>query len=96
MAGSLSSIDVENLPSHKSSAIEVEHRVHDVRHISHPTHGMECRQCLMRFRQTHLAGQAGMFLGGHHRRAGATIDTIDLGATQQFNEQRGIPIQLPA
>lgn len=24
------------------------------------------------------------------------IDTIDLGATQQFNEQRGIPIQLPA
>jgi hypothetical protein len=25
-----------------------------------------------------------------------TIDTIDLGATQQFNEQRGIPIQLPA
>jgi len=23
-------------------------------------------------------------------------DTIDLGATQQFNEQRGVPIQLPA
>ncbi len=25
-----------------------------------------------------------------------SLDTIDLGATQQFNEQRGIPIQLPA
>jgi hypothetical protein len=23
-------------------------------------------------------------------------DTLDLGATQQFNDQRGVPIQLPA
>src|ERR1700687_2631623 len=49
----LSSIDVENLPCHKSSTIEVEHRVYDIRHISHPTHWMKCRQCLMGFGRMH-------------------------------------------
>ncbi len=36
VTGGLSSIDVENLPCHKPGAIEVEHRVNDVGHISHP------------------------------------------------------------
>jgi len=53
MASGLSSIDVENLPSHKSGTVEVEDRVHDIRHISHPPHWMECRQCLMRFGRIH-------------------------------------------
>ena len=44
----LSSIDVEHLPCHKTSAIEVEHRIYNVGHISHPTHWMERRQRLMR------------------------------------------------
>jgi hypothetical protein len=39
VASSLPSIDVKNLTCHKPSAIEVEHRVHNVGHISHPTIG---------------------------------------------------------
>ena len=53
VAGSLSSIDVKNLTCHKTSAIEVEHRVYNVGHISHPTHWMERRQRLMRFWWVH-------------------------------------------
>jgi hypothetical protein len=49
----LSSIDVEHLPCHKPGAIQVEHRLYDVGHISHPTHWMECRQCLVRFGRIH-------------------------------------------
>ena len=53
VARSLSSVDVKNLPGHKLRAIEVEHRVDNVGHISHPTHWMERRQCLVRFWQVH-------------------------------------------
>jgi hypothetical protein len=53
MAGSLPSVDVKNLTRHKASTIEVEHRVYNIGHISHPTHWMECRQSLMRFGRVH-------------------------------------------
>jgi hypothetical protein len=48
VAGSLPSVDVKNLTCHKTSAIEVEHRIYNVEYISHPTHWMERRQRLMR------------------------------------------------
>ena len=53
VARSLSSVDVKILPSDKLRAIQVEYRVHDVGHISHPAHWMERRQRLMRFRRVH-------------------------------------------
>ena len=53
VAGSLSSVDVKNLPGHKLRAIQIEHRVYNVGHISHPTHWMERRQRLMCFRRVH-------------------------------------------
>jgi hypothetical protein len=39
----LPSVDVKNLTCHKPRPIEVEHRVHNVGHISHPPHWMERR-----------------------------------------------------
>jgi hypothetical protein len=53
VASSLPSVDVKNLPGHKLRPIQVEHRVYDVGHISHPTHWMERRQRLMRFWRVH-------------------------------------------
>ena len=53
VASSLPSIDVKNLTCHKSRAIQVEHGVHNVRHLSHPTHWMERRQRSMRLRRVH-------------------------------------------
>jgi hypothetical protein len=53
VASSLSPVDVKNLPGHKLRAIQVEYRVHNVGHISHPTHWMEGRQRLMRFWRVH-------------------------------------------
>jgi hypothetical protein len=44
VAGSLASVDVKNLPRDKFRAIEVEYRVDDVGHISHPAHWMERRK----------------------------------------------------
>jgi ribosomal protein L32E len=38
VAGSLSSVDVKNLAGHKTGAIEVEHCVYNIGHISHPAH----------------------------------------------------------
>jgi hypothetical protein len=53
VAGGLSAIDVENLTGDKSGAIEIKHRIHDIGHISHPAHGMERPQGLMRFARMH-------------------------------------------
>ena len=40
VTGRLSSVDVENFPSHESHRVQVHHRVHDVRHFSHSAHRM--------------------------------------------------------
>jgi hypothetical protein len=53
VTSSLSSIDVKNLTGYESSAIEVEHRIHNVGHLPHPAHWMERRQRLMRFWRVH-------------------------------------------
>ena len=53
VAGGLAAIDVEDLACHKTCAIEVEHRIDDIGDVSHPPHGMECSQCLMRFSRMH-------------------------------------------
>jgi hypothetical protein len=37
--GSSSSIDVKNLTSDEGRTIEVEHRLYNVRHLSHPSIG---------------------------------------------------------
>jgi hypothetical protein len=38
VAGSLSFVDVKNLAGHRTGAIEVERRVYNIGHISHPAH----------------------------------------------------------
>ena len=53
MAGSLTAVDVKNLAGDKLRAIQIEYRVDDVGHLSHPAHWMERRQRLMRFRRMH-------------------------------------------
>ena len=53
MTSSLSSVDVKDLTSHKRRAIEVEHRLYNVRHLSHSSHWMERRQRLMGLRRVH-------------------------------------------
>src|SRR6476661_2296410 len=53
VASSLSSVDVKNLPGHKLRAVQVEHRVYNVGHLSHPPYWMERRQCLMRLQRVH-------------------------------------------
>jgi AcrR family transcriptional regulator len=40
VTGRLSSVDVENFPSHESRRVQVHYRVHDVRHFSHSAHRM--------------------------------------------------------
>ena len=53
VAGGLPSIDVEDLAGHKACAIEIDHRIGNVGDLSHAACGMECSQCLMRFRRMH-------------------------------------------
>src|SRR5882757_7253419 len=53
VAGSLPAIDVKNLTRHKRRAVEVEHSIHDLGHLSHPSHWMERRQRLMGLRRVH-------------------------------------------
>ena len=53
VARSLSSVDVKNLPGDELRAVQIEYRADDVAHISHPAHGMERRQRLMRFQRVH-------------------------------------------
>src|SRR6202171_2385160 len=38
VTGRLSSVDVENFPSHESRRVQVHYRVDDVRHFSHSAH----------------------------------------------------------
>ena len=66
VAGSLSSVDVENFPGYKSCAIEVEHRVDDVGYSSHSAHRVKCCQRLMRLRRVHRCTKVGAANRLHH------------------------------
>jgi hypothetical protein len=40
VTGGLSSVDVENFPSHESRRVKVHYRVHDIRLVAHSAHRM--------------------------------------------------------
>jgi hypothetical protein len=47
VTGSLSAVDVKNFPGHKACSIEIDHRIHDIRHVSHSAHRVKCPECRM-------------------------------------------------
>src|ERR1700720_4036882 len=49
----LSSVDVENFPSHESCRVQVHYRVYDVRHFAHSAHRMQRGQELMGLERMH-------------------------------------------
>ena len=53
VTSSLSAVDVKNLASHEFRSLQVQHRIYNIGHISHPTHWMERRQRLVCFRRVH-------------------------------------------